>query len=344
MKTGDVNVPARYYLRLGELLTPQGVDFGALLGAAGLSAAALTPPDAVIPFSKVDRLLHQVDQSTGDTSLGFALGQQLSASSHTFVGFAMLNSATLDEALHFEARYFRLIMPSFSMRYHKDEHGVTIELAPLVDMSQLCLEFHLEVIAMAGLREISDLVEGEPPAAELIFSCPPPDHIHLYLELPGVTTRFQALDAPGLCIRLLDDPTQYALPIADNQSLRLAEQRCRELLERTTGERHFADWVATTLREVSEQLPSLEELAGLLNVSKRTLNRYLEREGTSYRQLSGTIQHELACKRLLDQGMSVSQVAWSLGYSEVSNFTRAFRNKAGCTPTAFVERYRAGND
>ena len=93
-----------------------------------------------------------------------------------------------------------------------------------------------------------------------------------------------------------------------------------------------------TLREVGEGLPSLAELAGMLNISTRTLNRYLEREGTSFRELSGRIQYELACERLAAGGMTVTEVAYSLGFADPANFTRAFRERAHCSPREYRQR------
>jgi AraC-like DNA-binding protein len=76
----------------------------------------------------------------------------------------------------------------------------------------------------------------------------------------------------------------------------------------------------------------------MLNLSKRTLNRYLEREGTSYRELSGRIQHQLACERLASGTMSVTEVAYSLGFSDSSNFARAFKAHAGHSPGEYRRR------
>lgn len=343
MTQTDMEVPARYYARTAELLAKIGLDFGDIARSVKLSPQALAAPNAMVRMSQVDRLLTRIIEVSGRPDLAFDLGRLLTVSSHTFVGFAMLNSANLDEALRFEARYFRLVMPSFRMRYHSGADFGQLYLAPVVPMSSLCLTFHLEAIIMAALREVSDLTEGRPPQAEIDVSMPEPPHVQRYRDLSGVTVRFGTESVPGLRVRLLDDPRRYALAIADPNALRLAEERCQSLIRRTTEERKFAEWVAMTLREVSEGLPSLEELAGLLSISKRTLNRHLEREGTSYRMLANRIQHELACERLTVERMSVSEVAYSLGFSDPSNFARAFRASAGCSPSEYAHRATAAH-
>lgn len=337
----DIKVPARYYLPIAEILRPLGVDFDVMLKAAGISPQAMAAPNALVRFSQIDKLLHVITQATGRSDIAFELGKVLSVSSHTFVGFAMLNSSTLEEALKFEARYFRLIMPSFNMRYSGGLDTAELYFSPHVSMSALCLSQHLEGIATAALREMSDLSAGAAPRAELSFSIPEPAHIRSYQRLPNIKVCFGTEPTPGVRIRLLDHPRHYPLAIANPQSLEVAESRCKELLQQTTNNRNFADWVSMTLREATDGLPSLEELAVLLNVSKRTLNRYLKREGTNYRELAGDIQYELACKRLASGGMSVTDVALSLGFAEASNFTRAFRARAGCSPSEFARKANA---
>ncbi len=332
MAQPDLLVPARYYARLAEVLVRDQVDLAGMLRALRLSPRLFAEPDATIRFSQADRLVQRVAAASGRSDLAFELGKLLSASAHSLVGFGMLNSDTLDQALRFEAQYFRLVMPSFRMRYSSGPDFGEMLFTPLVAMSHLCLSFHLEAIGMAALREVSDLTGGRRPPCRLDLSIAEPLHLKRYGELRDVRVRFDADVTPGVRLRLLGNPRQYPVAMADANARRVAEERCRRLVQQVAGVRRFADWVAMTLREVSEGLPSLEELAAMLNLSRRTLNRYLEREGTSFRELSGRIQHELACERLASGSMSVTEVAYSLGFSDTSNFARAFRARAGHSP------------
>ena len=224
------------------------------------------------------------------------------------------------------------------MRYSSGPDHGEMQFTPAVAMSRLCLDFHLEAIGTAAWREIADLTGERPPPCRLDLSIPEPPHLKRYRELRNVDVRFGMDNLPGVRLRLLGDPRSYGLTMADFNARQVAEERCRALVRQVVGVRGFADWVAMTLREVGEALPSLEELAATLNTSKRTLNRYLEREGTSYRELAGRIQHELACERLARGDMNVTQVAYSLGFTDTANFARAFRARAGCSPGEYQRR------
>lgn len=328
----DLLVPARYYARIGEALPEFLPELVPLLQSVGVSIEQLRQPDAMVRVSMVDRLVSLIAQHIPRTDIGFEVGKLLTASSHSFVGFGMFNSSSLDEALRFEAQYFRLIMPSFRMRYvGQPDHG-EMQFYPRVAMSHAALSFHLEAIGTAALREVADLTSDQRPPCRLDLSIAPPAHADRYrTELKDVQVRFAANAVPSVKLRLLCDPKSIKLRMADSNALKVAEARCRSLIQQVTDGGRFADWVAMTLREVADGLPSQDELASQLNISKRTLNRYLQREGTTFRELSGRIQHEVACERL-SSGMNATEVAYSLGFSDPSNFNRAFRSRAGYSP------------
>lgn len=342
MQAADVSVPARYYVRMAALLQAEGMDVERLLQPLGLSMSQLSEPEAQVRFTLIDRLLQQVVRASERSDLAFETGRRLTASSHSFVGFGMLSSATVDEALRFEARYFGLVMPSFQLRYRAAADHAELLLTPRVAMSHICLVFHLEAIALAALREISDLNGGTLPRCLLDCAFPEPVHARRYeRELGDVSVRFESGPSASIRLRICENPRSLRLEMADSHALQVAEARCRALVQRAADGGRFADWVAMTLREVSDALPSLDELAASLNLSRRTVNRYLAREGTSFRALAGAIQHQIACERLADKGMSVTEVAYSLGFSDASNFSRAFRDRAGCSPGDYQHRYRS---
>lgn len=291
-------------------------------------------------FTDVDRLVTRAVEISRYSELGFELGKLLSVSTHSVVGFGMLSSATLDDALRFVARYFRLVMPSFKLRYTGSADGGEMLFTPVAAMSRTCLEFHLEVIAVAALRDIEDLTSGLRPPCRLTLSIPQPPHFRRYAELRGVTCRFDAETGPGPFVRLEFSQNLRALPLllSDPNALQVAEQRCRALVRQVTEVRQLSEWIVMTIRDMGDGMPALEEMATMLNLSTRTLNRYLEREGTCYRELAGNVQFELACERLSSRTQSITDIGYSLGFRDSANFTRAFRSKAGCSPSEYRRR------
>jgi AraC-like DNA-binding protein len=98
----------------------------------------------------------------------------------------------------------------------------------------------------------------------------------------------------------------------------------------------FCDTLRRLLRtELLRGQCSVEEVAGLCRVHRRTLSRRLKAEGTAFRQIANEVQFEIASRLLSNRRITFGQIATTLGYSEASAFTRAFRRWSGQTPTAW---------
>jgi AraC-like DNA-binding protein len=80
------------------------------------------------------------------------------------------------------------------------------------------------------------------------------------------------------------------------------------------------------------------EVAAMLDMRRRTFNRRLQREGTTFRNALAKVRFETACELLRDPTRDIPDVARLLGYSGASAFTRAFRHWSGTTPARWRAR------
>jgi AraC-like DNA-binding protein len=109
------------------------------------------------------------------------------------------------------------------------------------------------------------------------------------------------------------------------------------LAERMLAELPSTDTVSDRLRrliarELPQGDPSSGRAASLLQMSQRTLCRRLEQEGTTYRELLDNLRRQLAMEYLSRRDLSVSEVAFLLGFSQAAAFHRAFKRWTGRTP------------
>ena len=74
-------------------------------------------------------------------------------------------------------------------------------------------------------------------------------------------------------------------------------------------------------------------MAKTLAVSVRTLSRKLGEEGTTYAEVVDGLRRSLALQYLREPGMSLSQIAWLLGYEGSTSFNHAFKRWTGRSPT-----------
>ncbi|XOV93433.1 MAG: AraC family transcriptional regulator [Bacteroidota bacterium] len=110
---------------------------------------------------------------------------------------------------------------------------------------------------------------------------------------------------------------------------KLLRDRLKELEEGV----HFSTKVREAISlNYQFDFPHLENIALALNITPRTLQRKLQDENTTYRELSDTIRYELASTLLKYKELTISEIAYKLGYSELNSFRKAFKQWSGVTP------------
>lgn len=332
-------VPARYYIELPRLLGRHGINAAEVWDAAGISPTLLNDPEAQLSLEELERLVSAL-MGIGGRDLPLELGRSIRLRNHALVGYAMLSSPTVDYAMRLTSRFFRLVFPAFRMQYRVTPQGAEMRFLPTLAMSSDCLAFHIEMLAVAALTDVQELIQGALPHYDLELSIPAPLHRDRYHQLmPQARLHFAALPHPGLCLRLPTSILGEEPAMANAASLAVAEQRCRQLVDHIVSSGNIGAWTRMMLRESNDGLPSIEELAATLNINSRTLHRHLKREGLVYRQLCVEERSNRARQLLAGSRLSITRIAQELGYSDASNFTRAFRAAVGCSPSDYRAEY-----
>ncbi len=165
---------------------------------------------------------------------------------------------------------------------------------------------------------------------------PKPAHSARYAEMRQVRLHFiEWWSTPGIRLRFGSEIMDQRPVLSDPDAFRMAEERCRTLAENVLASGKVADWVTMMLRESTDGIPTLTELAQTLNLSPRTLDRYLVMEQTGFRELYHRIRHERARQLLAVDRFTITQIAYELGYTDIANFTRAFRKQEGVSPIEY---------
>jgi AraC-like DNA-binding protein len=92
------------------------------------------------------------------------------------------------------------------------------------------------------------------------------------------------------------------------------------------------------LDQLANGTPQLGVVASLLNITERQLQRKLKQQGTGFGELLDAVRLELALRYLQDSRMHMVDIALSLGFSDQSNFVKAFKRWQGETPGQYRRR------
>jgi AraC-like DNA-binding protein len=342
MKADPTRMPARYFALLCDVLKERGVAVESMLENAKIWPTQIYGPDATLTVTQLEALIAEAQRATGRSDLGFELGRAIKLSSHEILGYGIITSPTLDYAMQLAARYYRLITPTFGLQYHRDRSKSELRFQPAVSLSPQAMQFMMETIVVSAHEQIKSLMAQRLPAYDIYVSYDEPANARHYRELKPARFHFGAERLPGARMAIDVETIAQALPMADRSALTMAESRCEELLRRATQSRGMTEWITMMLREAHQGMPTLAELAHLLNQSPRTLDRHLGREGKRFLDISKQIRHEKACALLKASSLSITQVAYQLGYKDAANFTRAFRRECGASPREYVKSANSG--
>jgi AraC-like DNA-binding protein len=315
-------------LRLVEL---HGLDPRQFMDELGIRPETLRDVRARISSHLADVAFAKAMALIPDPAFALRAGECWHPSNLGTMGFAWLSSRTLHTGLKRMERFSRIIGTDFSYQLieepaglwfvHNHGRGDDSIGYPMTD-------FTLSILMTMCRTNFGQQLN----ATELHLRRPQPDNPAPWRDFFGCTVIFGAeRDCFLLDRETVDMPLPSAnIPLANTFDSILAEQMASfvdsDLISRSK---------AYLLRELTSGTPSAQELASALGMSQRSFQRKLGELGLTYQKVLDEIRHELARRYLDDQSKSVTEIAFLLGFSEQSAFTRAFRHWSGMSPSVY---------
>ncbi len=317
---------ARYQV---DVIRLAGMNEKRLCHSAGLDMAKLDDPNGRISKTILFRLFSLASEESQWSSFGLHGAELLDAGLLGIVGYTMMTSTNFEQALERMARYAVLI---------DDELEVWAERE----------EGHLRVSARIGSSERSPYdfmaagVTGFMGFCKILLGDYPVTHeINVIHDDPGNHE----------CECFLDTKVNFGMPcfsvLFDNETLAKPLRSSNPNLDRVhvdIAEARLAQFTSSKsvnyIRQIIDEslpghAPSLGDLAVMLNVSKRTLQRDLEIKGTSFKELLDDVRKQQAKQYLVYSSKSMKEISWSLGFAELSSFYRSCHQWFGMTPRQY---------
>jgi len=329
-------VPTGWVRHAADRLGDESTVMRGAMRHAGLPLRLLSDGSEAVRCTAFVAFLEQAALLAEDDLLGFNLGLSYDLRASGLAGYVAIASATVREAMANIVRYGALRDTSAVYAIEDADGAVNFRMdsrSAHMRGSRQATEFKAALVLAAchrwigpGFRPV-EMRFAHPRAAarrviERQFNCP---------------VRFAAE-----VTEMILSPDQMDLPVrgADPHLLALVTRHAEAALAVAGATRH-GDLRARVERAVLEALPkgapTLAAVADALGVGERTLARRLAGEGAPFRQIVDELRRDLAKGYLADPELSLSQIAYLLGYAEQSAFTTAFRRWTGQSPG----RYRA---
>jgi AraC-like DNA-binding protein len=308
------------------------VDAAPLLRQVGIDPRQIELSGSRLSRDSVMQLWELAATATGDPSIGLVIGSRVRATTFYALGVAFMTGETLSKSLELLCRYYRVIVtvPLQLELLHSESSSELRITYTDPRFPLLPIPFDSFIASIIGLCRIATTLAFHPLEVRLAFADNKRSRDYAALFNAPITF------AAGVNTLVFDRAVlEQPLPGRSHDLLRVSDRVIENYLEALSP-----DAVSTEVRRLLlSMLPagavSQEAVARRLHMSKSTLHRRLREESTSYQEVTSSTLQSLAKDYVSDSTHSLAYIAFLLGFSDQSNFSRAFRRWTGMSPKAY---------
>jgi AraC-like DNA-binding protein len=311
------------------LAEEKGADVETLLKKSGLSRAQIHDLNARLKVRSEIKFLELVAEAVGDDRLGFHLSQEFDLREIGLLYYVFASANRLDEALRYASRYSSIVNEGIKLTFRETRSEIAIAF-------EYCgvprhLDRHLIEFRVATLIRWCRKITNRQLTAERV------SFVHRCKVTPELSAFFNCDIRFGARV---DEATfspsirDIIVVSGDPYLNRVLIKYCEEALAHRQASRvSFRLSVENTIALLMPHgKAQAGEVARKLGMSQRTVARRLASEGLKFAGVLQELRYDLAKRHLADTELSISQIAWLLGYHDVSAFTAAFKRWTGKTP------------
>jgi AraC-like DNA-binding protein len=321
---------------LARTLQDLGHDPAPLLERCGLPVD-LAGNSQQVPVEQELAFIREALRASARPDLGLLAGRRHRFPVFGFWGLALAASPTLGSAIRVGLQYVDLTHTFLRWSFVQGGDDAELVMRPACPLGEL-EPFFVERDAVAVATLLEELTGRQGGLAEASFAYPEPAWADRYETAFGCEVSFARnrhalrIDAASL---------HQPLPGGDAVTAAAAEAQCRRLLATLAP----AGGLATRLRRFMlaqpGRLPTQDEAARHLGLSRRTLRRRLAEEGTGFRVLVDEVRFGLVTGYLEHTALSLDEIASRCGFSDAANLSHAFRRWTGKAPGAWRQQRRS---
>lgn len=298
-----------------------------------LDPALMHQHGARYPLENIASLWQEMERVIKDRCFGLAVAGAWHPTNFGVLGYALLMSTSLRATLERLIRFHRVISDArFGSLYENKESRTLV--FDLTNQDEAPYSAPREDAAIAWIMSVLKInfQRALSPVAIRFTHSRPPECAGRYYELFQSPIHF---DAPSARIELTIEDADRVLPSGNKEMAAWKE----EVMTQYLAARNRDSLAARVRKIIVEHLPSgdatLENTADELFLSTRKLQRLLREEGTTFMTLLNETRENIARQYIQDKSMDLSEIAFLLGFSEQSTFSRSFKRWTGTSPRSY---------
>lgn len=333
-------VAASSTLALVHYLDRQGLlDSRQIEHIIGTTTEALQDPDLRVAAEHHYRLWDHAEQVTGDPAVGLHAGQVVDPERMGLVGHVFFNCDTLGEAVTQYVRLHRLINESVTLSYEQTGDLAILTWQP--DRPDHYCRQDMDRTLAAAMSRTRHFIHAGIQAEWTDIAHAEPGYADEYRTLLGGSVRFNTgTTRMAFSSRFLSHPIPHRNPYVYSAMLKHVNAVLARLQTRRTFGRRIRRLIS---RQMATDRIDADTLAKQCHMSRQTLYRRLKKEGVSFHELVEQVRQDKAMRYVAADHYALGEIAFLLGFSELSAFSRAFKRWTGLSPAQYRARHLAGD-
>jgi AraC-like DNA-binding protein len=300
-----------------------GGDIDRVCGEAGIDPACVGQPTLSLELSAFCSLFEEAARNTGNPNFGLWFGNGFKPRDLGLIGYTAVSSPTLGAALENFVGLFGLHQQSTHMAIADAGNGLAR------------LEYQIRMPDILARRQDAELSLGMflNIIRECLGSSWAPEEVHFEHPKPEAWREHEsAFDAPVFRRELFQRP----MPAPDLKLLSITRMCLMSVGTKPVPRQTLKDQIRSAVRaRLAEGYPALENVAEAIKTSPAAIQRELARDNLNYKDLVEETRRDLALVYVRQRELPFSEIAFLLGYSELSAFSRAFHRWTGASPRSY---------
>jgi AraC-like DNA-binding protein len=323
-------LPSEFVHSLLAVTRALGLDPDRLPQDAGLPPGLFEVSGQRIGYTELERLFKACEHAAACGHIGLLVGRELRLRDLGMAAGAALAAATAGEGLRNFVACCNLLDTPVTARL--DVHDGRARFSCSITEHGIADTRHFDYLGAAiTFHVLQDLCGPQWRASTVRFVSRKPFELAAFDSLFNTSLEFDAGTSEiEFDARWLDQP----LPSLETGNRAAIVDELQQARTAT-----LADLPAAMRRIMRKRLLlgdfSMDDVAAQLSMHRRTLDRRLQRHGTTYGELLESVRDDIARQLLRDTRFSIQRIAESVRFSSAANFATAFRRRAGMTPTEF---------
>jgi len=316
-----------------KIIESYDIELAPLLKKLDIDAKRIEDPNARFRYAKIDQLWLEAVSISNDPCFGLRAAIYWHPSQIGALGYAWLASASLRTALNRFSRYMPMLTEGATLDIDEVNGELSVHLKyKTISMQQPTRTDSFMAMLLAMCR--ANCGQDFHPLS-VSFTHPKPEKSNEFYALFQCPVHFDAEE----------DRFNLSAEVADKKLISANPQlaQCSDQIIIETLARLVKDDIVTQIKsEIIKQLQSGQvtetTVSSNINISKRNLQRKLQQAGTSFKTLLNELRLDLAKKYLRNSNLSLTDIAFLLGFSEYSSFSRAFKKWTGLNPSQYRDK------